>query len=180
MKVRLQHGGKQARRRRSERGQALLEFTACFLVLLAMVFGLVDISRILHDKQVMSGLTRQGSNLASRGTSLQQTVSALVTQGSSLDLGTEGRVIVTSVAEGSNGSPEIKAQAESTGGIPVTSIVGSGAGKSATVPSGANSVLKQGQTIYVTEVFYSFRTVTPIGSILKMALPFTLYESAYF
>jgi Flp pilus assembly protein TadG len=157
-----------------------LEFTACFLVLLTMVFGLIDVSRILHDKQVMSGLTRQGSNLASRGTSLQQTVSALVTQGSSLDLGTQGRVIVTSVAEGSNGSPEITAQVESTGGIAVTSSVGNGVGKPANVPAAANPVLQKGQTIYVTEVYYSFQAVTPIGGILKLALPSTLYEAAYF
>jgi Flp pilus assembly protein TadG len=180
MEMQLWGGRALARRRRSERGQALLEFTACFFVLLTMVFGLIDVSRILHDKQVMSGLTRQGSNLASRGTSLQDTVTSLVTQGSSLNLGTEGRVIVTSVAEGSNGSPEITAQVESTGGIAVTSSIGSGVGKPATVPAAANPVLQKGQTIYVTEVFYTFQAVTPIGSILKLALPTTLYEAAYF
>lgn len=169
-----------ARRQESERGQALLEFAVCVIVLLVMVFGLIDVSRLIHDKQVMSGLTRQGSNLASRGTSLQVTVTSLVTQGASLDMATNGRVILTSVAEGSNGMPEITGQVESTGGIPVTSRIGNGVGQAANVPAAANSVLQKGQTIYVTEVFYSFHAVTPIGGLLKLALPVTLYEAAYF
>ncbi len=180
MKTRLFSGMAHTKRSGSDRGQALLEFTICTFVLLVMVFGLVDFSRLIHDKQVMSGLTRQGSNLASRGTSLQDTVTALVTQGASLNMGTDGRVILTSVADGSNGTPEITGQVESTGGIAVTSAIGTGVGQPANVPATANAVLQKGQTIYVTEVFYSFHTITPIGNLLKLALPFTLYEAAYF
>lgn len=180
MKMRRFTGMTMARRHGSDRGQALLEFTACIFVLLVMVFGLIDVSRVLHDKQVMSGLTRQGSNLASRGTSLPQTVSALVTQGAALDVGTNGKVIITSVADGTNGTPQITGQAESTGGITVTSSVGTGIGQPANVPAAANTVLQKGQTIYVTEVYYSFHAVTPVGNLVKMALPSTLYEAAYF
>jgi len=163
-----------------EHGQAMLEFILCVFMLFVMVFALIDISRVIQDKQVMSGLSRQGSNLASRGTSLQYTVSALVTQGAALDVGTRGRIIVTSVAEGASGTPEITGQAESTGGIPVTSMIGTGVGQPANVPAAANPILQKGQTIYVTEVFYSYQTVTPIGNLLKLALPSTLYEAAIF
>jgi len=180
MKVRLFGGRTLARRQESERGQALLEFAVCIFVLLTLVCGLIDVSRMLHDKQVMSGLTRQGSNLASRGTDLQDTVTALVTQGSALDVGTQGKIILTSVAEGANGMPQITGQAESTGGIAATSAIGNGVGQTATVPAAANPVLQKGQTIYVTEVFYSFQTITPIGNLLKLALSSKLYEAAYF
>ncbi len=179
MKMRLLGGLALARLRRDERGQALLEFVFCSFTLLVLVFGLIDFSRVIHDKQIMSGLTRQGSSLASRGTTLQDTVSALVTQGASLDVGTQGRIIVTSVAD-VNGAPEITGQVESTGGISVNSRIGTGIGQPANLPATATPVLQKGQTIYVTEVFYSFHTVTPVGNFLKLALPSTLYEAAYF
>ncbi len=165
--------------RGDERGQALVEFVFCSLMLLVLVFGLIDFSRAIHDKQLMSGLTRQGSNLASRGTSLQDTVSALVTQGNSLDVGTQGKIILTSVAN-VNGVAKVTGQAESVGGITVTSRVGTGMGQPASLPATANLVLQKGQTIYVTEVFYSFQMVTPVGNLLKLALPSTLYAAAYF
>jgi len=180
MKMRLLGGLALARREGCERGQALFEFVLCIFVLLIMVSGLIDVSRVLHDQQVMSGLSRQGSNLASRGTSLQETVSSLVTQGNSLNVGTQGRIIVTSVANGVNGMPQVTGQVESIGGIAVTSRIGSGVGKPANVPAPATPVLQKGQTIYVTEVFCSYHTVTPIGNLLKLALPSTLYEAAYF
>lgn len=180
MKIRLLKDVILARKHKDERGQALLEFVFCFLVLLVLAFGLIDFSRAIHAEQVMSGLTRQGSNLASRGTSLQETVSALVTQGASFDVGSEGKIIVTSVADGANGVPEITGQAESTGGLSATSKIGTGVGQAAYLPSTASPVLQNGQTLYVTEVFYSFHTVTPIGNLLKLTLPPTLYAAAYF
>ena len=48
------------------------------------------------------------------------------------------------------------------------------------MPSGATNVLDQGQTLYVTEVFYSYTPMTPIGSFLKTSLASTLYDVAYF
>jgi len=145
-----------------------------------LVFGLIDFSQIILDNQVMSGLSRQGSNLASRGTTLTDTVSALGIQGASMNIGTKGRIIVTEVANDVNGAPQIVGQVESPTGISVTSAVGAGIGNRATMPSGASTVLNAGQTLYVTEVFYSYTPMTPVGSFLKMNLTSTLYDVAYF
>src|ERR1039458_10225818 len=78
-----------------ERGAALIELAFCMSTLLILVFGLIDFSLIIFDNQVMSGLSRQGSDLASRGTSMTDTVSALGIQGASLNIGTNGRIILT-------------------------------------------------------------------------------------
>ncbi len=169
-----------AKRIEDERGGALVEFALCISMLLVLVYGLIDFSQIILDHQVMSGLSRQGSDLASRGTKLQDTVSALDTQGASLNIGANGRIIVTAVAEDSSGNFQIVDQAESPPGISVTSAVGSGVGNTATMPASAKTALKAGQTLYVTEVFYSYRPMTPIGAFLNTSLASTLYESAYF
>jgi len=53
-------------------------------------------------------------------------------------------------------------------------------GNPATMPSGASTALNAGQTLYVTEVFYSYTPMTPIGALLKTSLASTLYGVAYF
>ena len=64
------------------------------LVLFCMV---VDFSRAIHDEQVMTGLSRQGSNLASRGTTLSASAAAVIAGDSPLNLSSNGEVIITSV-----------------------------------------------------------------------------------
>jgi Flp pilus assembly protein TadG len=182
---RLIKGFAWAKRLKDERGNALVELAACLPMLLVLVFGLIDFSQMIFDKQAMSGISRQGSNIASRTyrgdtTSLQTTVAGLVTQGASLNIATNGRIIVTVVANNVSGNPQIIDQAISPTGISASSAVGSGIGNPATVPSNATPVLSAGQTLYVTEVFYTYSPLTPVGNFIKKSLASTMYEVAYF
>lgn len=169
-----------ATRFEDERGAALIELAICVPMLLVLVFGAIDFSQMISDYQLMSGLSRQGCNLASRGTSLADTVSALGAQGASLQIGSNGKIFVTAVADDANGIPRIVDQAVSPTGISVTSKIGSAIGATASMPTTANSVLQAGQTLYIVEVFYSYNPMTPIGGFLKTSLGSTLYEAAYF
>jgi Flp pilus assembly protein TadG len=177
---RLTEGLAWAKRLEDERGLALVELAICLPVLLVLVFGLIDFSQIIYDDEQITGLSRQGSDLASRGTSLTSTVSALVVQGAPLNIGTNGRIILTEVAYNSSNIPQIVAQAESPAGISVSSAVGSGVGNSANMPPSSSTVLAAGQTLYITEVFYSYSPITPVGGLLHKSLASTLYDVAYF
>jgi Flp pilus assembly protein TadG len=172
-----------AKRLEDERGAALVELAICVPLLLIMVFGLIDFSQMIFDNQRMSGISRQGSDLASRDAfgseGLPPIVSALVTQGAAMNIGTQGRIILTEVG-GTGTQPTILAQSESLTGITVTSAVGSGVGNPATVPANAVTVLNAGQRLFVTEVFYSYTPMTPVGGLLKTNLASTLYDVAYF
>lgn len=186
---RLIQGFRRAKRLKDERGNALVEMAICMPVFLILIFALIDFSQRILDQQMMSAITRQGSDLASRsqivnGTTadplgLQTIVSALVTQGNALNIGTNGRIILTAVSD-VNGAPQIIDQQESATGISVTSSIGSGNGNPATMPSAASTALSTGHTLFVTEVFYSYSPMTPIGKFMKASPAGTLYEAAYF
>ncbi len=158
-------------------GQSMLEFLAAVGILLAAVSILVDFGRALNYEQVMIGLSRQGSNLASRGDTLAQAAQAVINGFAPLN-SNNGEVIVTSVQTQRNVS-KITGQA-SLGGIVAASKIGNGVGSTATVPAGSANMLQNGQTIYITEIFYNYQSITPLGRLLNIVIPSPLYQVAYF
>ena len=167
-------------RSRDQSGQALLEFMFVGFIMLFMLFGLIDFSRALSTRQVITSLSREGSNLASRGTTLSNTVDAVILAASPLSITTNGYVICTAVFN-SNGVFTITDQV-AKGGIISPSKIGVGVGTDVTgkLPNTTPPIPQTNQTVYVTEVFYKYKAATPIGQLLSFGLPTNLYDVAYF
>jgi len=164
----------------SESAQAMLEFAALVTTALILLFATIDFGRALYDLQVISGLSRQGGNLASRGSTVSAAASAVIAGQAPLNLSASGRVIVTSIID-NNGVYTITDQASLGGMLPAPpSKLGTGVGNTVHLSPTEQGMLKPGQSIYVAEVFYSFHPVTPVGNLLHVALPSTLYDAAYF
>jgi Flp pilus assembly protein TadG len=168
---------KRTSKRAANSGQALVEFAISAALLLILVFGLIDFSRAIYIKMVITNLTGEGSSMASRGTSLAATAAAVVAASAPLNLNASGQVIVSSVF---NNNYQIQLAAQvSQGGLGATSLVGNVVGGLASVPAGVIPQLNQ--TVYVTEVFYRYTSITPIGSWLAgTVLPAQLYDVAYY
>jgi Flp pilus assembly pilin Flp len=163
--------------RRDESGQALIEFALIALIMVGLVFGLIDISRAIYEKQVMINLTREGSNLASRGTSLSDTALAVVNGDEPLDIASKGMVIVTSVQnDGTN--CRVVDQFPMGGLKGQNSKLGKKGGSP--FPCMNSNIPQPNQTAFVTEVFYTYEPVTPVGKLLTIVMPPTLYDVAYF
>jgi len=169
---------------RNQSGQAILEFATVVVLMTTLVFGLIDFGRAIYAQEVITNMTREGSKLASSGFDVGGTAAAIINQSDLPNFPTTGEVIVTSV-ENENGQYIITSQAVQ--GVGPGSKLGSTIGGIASnLPPSAQNVALNGLSIYVTEVYYAFKPVTPIGALLKLGgsgnpnLPAELYDIAYF
>ena len=172
-----------ARRRRplsEQSGQAMFELALLVPLLCLVMFAIIEYSRVLNFEQELVDATRQGCNMASRGTALSTAASSVAQYSGSLNLSTSGLVIITSVSR--VGSVDTINGQASSGSLSATSKIGTGVGNTAKVPANVDNIFNNnsGQTIYITEVFYPLQQITPIAKMWGLVLPTTLYQIGYF
>jgi Flp pilus assembly protein TadG len=167
-------------------GQATVELAFIIIMLLVMMFGLIDFGRAIYERQVITNIAREGSNLAFRGVgdspeeTVTNAVNAVIASASPLNINTKGRVIISAVVK-SNTLFRVTIQLSKGANITATSKLRSGIGTLATMPVTTTPQIPQAnKTMYVTEVFYNFVPITPVGKLLKLAFPTQLYDVAYF
>jgi hypothetical protein len=189
---------------RSCRGQSLLEFALVMPVVLLVALGVIEFGYALLDQHVVTRLTREGSNLISRFTTIEDAETALATMSTRpVNFGTNSKVIFSVLKKGAtvgttNYNQVILYQRHeygSLGGVSSTlQTRGSGSFRGApdyqannsdtdsnlqVFPLPANINLATGGFLYVTEVFTEHTPLTPIGNF-GITLPNQLYSIAYF
>lgn len=192
------------RRPGGEAGQGILEFALVLPVFLLLVLGVVEIGYAMLDQHVVTKLTREGSNLISRDTTLQDAATAMRSMSTRpVDFtGTESRLILSVIKRGgTTGTPnygkDILYQRYQIGGLPQPSRLSTRGPVSfgpapdytaANADSNTNLqitnlpaavVLAPGGMLYVTEVYTSHPPITPLAG-LGLTVPETLYSIAYF
>jgi hypothetical protein len=160
---------------RQERGQELAEAAIILPILLIMAFAVIEFGNAYSIVHTMAGLSREGANLAARGTSLDTTLQIVLTNGSDISLSAQGGTVVTRV-QVQSGTPVVIGQVASPGY--------SGLSRIGTVGNPAQDVgswgLQAGQDVYAVEIFYRYDQLTPLGNIIGPAVPDTLYERTVF
>ena len=200
------------RRRRtrlgSEHGQSIIEFALVMPLLVLISLGVVETAFALLDQHVVTKLAREGSNLISRDTSIQQAANVLTRMGTTPVNFTDGTstVIFSVLMKGgttgtSNFGQVILFQRASFGTYPATSQLTAAGGSYGGPPEylavnpDTNTALQltnvpdsiinvNGGFLYVTEVFTRHNLITGIDGLMpplfRVALPSTLYSIAYF
>jgi len=118
--------------------------------------------------------------MASRGTTLSTATNALVQGSAPLNLASSGEIIITAISRVNN-TDQITGQV-SQGVLTKASKIGIGVGSIATVPSAIDDIFKNNsnETVYATEVYYSFAPITPLASLWNIVIPNNFYQIAYF
>lgn len=151
------------------------------LVLLA--FGLMDFCTAIYEKQLLVNLSREGANLAARGSGispqqiLTNALDAIEQESSPLNLSNSasGKVILTVVTNNGSGVLSISQQV-SSGQLSVSSKLG-GVGANVTHVLPNTNLVQVGGACYIAEVFYKYNPPAPLTIV---GLSNIFYDVAYF
>jgi Flp pilus assembly protein TadG len=187
---------------RSERGQTLVEFSLVLPLLLIMALGVIEMGYALLDQHAVTKMTREGSNLISRNTTLQDAVAAMKSMSSrSVDFDNGSKIIFSVIKRGAtsgtnNYNKDILYQRYEYGTLAKQSVLATrgacafgGAPEYAAANSDSNVNLQvtnlpitlgaPGDMVYITEIFATHTLITPFDR-LGVPVPRTLYSIAYF
>lgn len=191
-----------AMRVRCSRGQALVEMAMFLPFVVVLLLGVIEVSYALLDQHVVTKLTREGSNLISRDTSLGDAATAMKTMSTRpVDFDKSSKMIFSVIKKvkttgASNFDKEILYQRYEYGALGATSQLltkGSGSFGSGPEYTANNSdndtnlqvtnlppdLLTKGGMLYVTEIYTTHKLITPFDKF-GITLPSTLYSIAYF
>jgi hypothetical protein len=187
---------------RSASGQGLLEFALILPLILALVLGVVEVSYALLDQHVVTKLTREGSNMISRDTTIDDAVTVMVSMSTRpVNFPTSSKVIFSVIKNvgtigAANYNLPVLYQVHSYGSLPDTSyLTTSGTGSYSGGPDyqAANSdtdtrlrvtnlppnLISTGGMLYITEIYTKHPMITPFNKF-GINVPSTLYSIAYF
>ena len=185
------------------RGQSVIEFAMVTPLLVLIVLGVVEVSYALLDQHVITKLSREGSNLISRDTSLADSAAALKSMsGRPVDFNTNARMIFSVVRRGattgtSNFDKDVLYERYEYGALSASSMIstrgsasyGTGPDYAAANPDGDTNIqvtnlpagitLTTGGTLYITEIYVQHELITPFDKF-GVNVPKILYSIAYF
>ena len=160
---------------RSDTGQGVAEFALALPVILIILLGMVEFSHAYDRVHGLAGLSREGANIASRGSSLGEVLTTVVANGETLGMSSRGGAIVSRlVVEG--GQPTVMSQVSSDGYSDKSRLTEADVAADWIASAG----FAEGSTHYVVEVFLNYDSVTPLSRMFEAVTPPVLYERAIF
>jgi hypothetical protein len=188
---------------REQRGQSLLEFALAIPILLLLALGVIEFGYALLDKQIVTKVTREGSNLISRDATLQDAATAMQKMSTApVVIGPNSKMIFSVIKRGGtvgttnydklilyqrhevgtmSGSSKLNTVgAGAFGGAPDYKAVNSDNNANLQITNPPNNLVTvPGGLVYVTEVYSKHKLLTPFEKF-GLLLPQTFYSIAYF
>jgi hypothetical protein len=186
------------------RGQSLVELAFIMPLMVIVALGVIEFGYALLDQHVVTKLTREGSNLISRDTTIDDAITAMSSmQTRPVNFSTQSRVIFSVLRKVSTtGAPNYdqvilyqrREFGSLTGVASALSMVGSGtfggAPNYVAQNSDTNTGLRisnlpayldvtRGGLVYVTEIYTTHTLLTPLDRF-GLTVPNRLYSIAYF
>ena len=184
-----------------ESGQAVLEFALVVPLVLVLALGVIEVSYALLDQHVVTKLAREGSNLASRDTSLGDAVTALTSMSSRpVNFNDGSSKVIFSVVKNvstvgaNNYNRPVLYQRYTYGGFTGSSVLNNSGGSFGPAPlyqainsdndaglrvTNLPATMSLGGFLYITEIFTRHPLITPFNHF-GISVPQSLYSIAYF
>ena len=167
---------------RANKGQTLMELTFIFPIMLALLYGAIEVGSVISDYLTITSTTREGANLTSRGTAPNTALDAIIAAAAPTIRSTnmaQWRILYSKIAC-TGVVPNVDCRVESQiprGNFAKNSKLGA-VGELVTVIPGSGSI-NPGQTFHAIEVFYDYApdVMTYIGSNL---INTTFYDRTIF
>jgi hypothetical protein len=164
-----------ARLAREEDGQGIVEFALALPIILVILLGMVEFAHAYDRVHGMAGISREGANIASRGTALSDVLEVVMADGQTIDMDSRGGAVVSRVVV-RQGTPTVENRI-ATDGYETESRLDNGPTAAQWIASAGYA---EGSTHYVVEVFLTYEPVTPLSRLLRAAGPDQLYQRAVF
>jgi hypothetical protein len=194
--------GRRGRRRfrwACDSGQTLLEFALVAPLVMVLLLGVIEVGDALLDQHIVSKLTREGSNLISRDTSLADAAAALrsMTSGPVNFSNGSSKVIFSVVRKatvGANQNSAVLYQRYVYGSYSGSSVLNNSGGSFGSGPdyvannsdndtslrvTNVPATMAPGDMLYITEIYTRHPLITPFNRF-GVTMPSTLYSIAYF
>ncbi|MGD0230348.1 MAG: TadE/TadG family type IV pilus assembly protein [Syntrophorhabdales bacterium] len=161
-----------------ERGTSLIEFCIVVPILATMLFAVVDIGRLVSARLIITNVSREGANLASRDLkSGNDLITYLQDSSSPIDLVNNGKIYVTYINAGTSAKspdPTIDTTDSTSGGnLNVASAIKAGATDLGLTPAIYNHLVFNTTNqvadimgVTVVEVYYTYTPITPIAQFI--------------
>ncbi len=164
-----------ARLLHSDSGQGIAEFALSIPVILIILLGMVEFSHAYDRVHGLAGLSREGANIAARGTGMGEVLSTVMANGETLKVPARGGAIVSRLVV-QDGQPVVMAQLATDGYDDQSKVKDSDEVAAWITDAG----FAEGSTHYTVEVFLVYEPITPLGRMFEAAAPSLLYERAVF
>ena len=168
---------------KDDKGAALIEFCLILPVLIVMIFAIIDFGLFIRARLIITNITREGGNLASRDfKSGNDLIALLQSSASPLDLKNElGRIYISTIdAAATSGSKPVVSDKLQAGNLAVSSGIPSKG--STSQPLGLTNAMYN-HLVYktsaktadingvtVVETFYLYKPITPLPKFIANIL----------
>lgn len=164
-----------------EKGQAFVELAIVLPFLILLLMGIIDYSRAIHAKSIITNMSREGANLVSRANinlsgdelkDFQDTMDLIGKTAQPLDMVKQGMMYISKVENVNNRNritQKLSWNRSTLTPIPSSSINISGQYPNVPSQNLGGISLAAGKTAYVVEVFYQFKSILP-GNLFSPTL----------
>jgi len=159
----------------SDSGQGVAEFALALPIILIILLGMVEFSNAYDRVHGLAGLSREGANIAARGTALSEVLTTVVANGETLDMGANGGAIVSRLVV-QQGQPVVMAQIATDGYDKKSRLTDADVAAKWISTAG----FAEGSTHFTVEVFLTYEPLTPLSVLYQAVTPDVLYERAVF